>query len=1630
MRTFVYDIETYPNYILSVFKEFDGNDTDRFFSFTVDQITELKSFLDAGDITLVGYNNFNFDDPILASLIDGSLSTSNEIYDLACFLIENRDEDRARLNQLRYRDRSWICHDLLQVLGGPRAGGTLKQHQIRMGMNNVQDLPFKPGSDLTTDEQEKILRYCKNDVLATELLYKETLPKITVRKQVQTQYPYLKNTVFRRSDAAIAEAVMADELRRRSSFVKRDLVKPDKFYFDPACDIDSTICFQDDVNSKVFERLKSTPKFDASQWKDELSSQFRFIIGQHVIPLTQGGLHTIVLPRILKSEAILEFDASSYYPSILRKIGRHPEALLKTWISILNEMTDKRLAAKKCGNGTEADVYKIIINSVYGKLAEKHSINFDPNLQLSVVINGQLFLLTLMEAFNRSGFEVIVANTDGLYINAGKRIDEAINIAKKWSAETGFELDNKYSTIYVATSVNDYALFSPKSGWFHKKGKFGPGKRTAPTIITDAVLEQICGNTEIPGYIGASKNILEFLYSTSVKGDGVEVNQNGAQLQKTNRWYRSVNGHQMERVKFGPDGISSKTKIPDSANAVVVNSLRHFDIPEDIDMDFYIDESQILLSQLSDEAGNSQAKLPKLISDAITSQGEGFVVVPKGWRGNEKAGVPRTFEPETIDYWRNMPLDQAEWGNFEGHGTYTGKEFGIVGIDIDYLDTAAKTELFEHLKSGGVVVWHGTGNETEVRNGKLRGTILFKYKGDALRTTSGPYLKNYGFEILYGKKVAQLAGHHTSREKYHYQGKLTQIPKKLLNFLAWTIPEFESEINYDSDDSQSSGKVDILSQFQKLANNDDDYTSIGGKLEIKSHKKFGVCLRGRCFGYQHHSNKTSSPDMTVFVASGKLRASCFHNSCASALSNWVKEIENNVTTIKPIDIASAALAVSEDYQEVHQALKDTARHKLILAPTGSGKSYNIVTHIVDQLTPGHDSDQKFAIICSSKDQMKQFGDHFSEILNTDNINELGIDLIEAEGSLEVNRARSRKSVLPSTRVAITHYTYVSRRGFSKFYYSFLKFIDEKTHVFVDEIDAFIESQTSNYRLGSRWRQISNGLIVKKVNVRKCGMFYGSSNCINCEMRKYDGNWVSLDSFSNPTYGSRFEFRTTDQREELGHFDYEHLVVEKVIVGNTEIQMLQQHADSGEIEYSDNETPGNFETNFEDHIQAAYLPTVHRPIILLDDVKIDRETLIEKFKADEGDKFKIPSVEKSRVRFPNQACNVLTFALIDRRPLTKMKNAKSLTCLTATITPIYERFLSETAADLKKIIIKPDQRRKMNQIIVIGMERKIPVKKLVEGKWTFNKMLRFREKKVYAESDFTVLERSKIITILGYGKTRYLGSQEHLDDHQILLSYSFGSLGRGMNFSDYDLIDVNASIYRPISAYVTDDPEKINQLILDDRSNMITQNIGRILRRSDDQAIANKIVVIECLNSEDEFNCTVDQLQEMSIEPVCSWWVPDFLTVDEVCEWLSQICETSKLPQDRPIGVEYILRMATKLIEAGESKKAIKVKLRWPTLVNKIDSLTLRPIEIKIDEMLEKRSPDVRREKLRSPEKITIRREKRMKTISRLKNSRKTDGQIRSNMKVYDQKQKWEKSEQIWFEESLKNHELLKDASIG
>lgn len=354
--------------------------------------------------------------------------------------------------------------------------------------------------------------------------------------------------------------------------------------------------------------------------------------------IATGGIHSVDKPQKLKSKilingeikeldnftdetwneidddsyVLMHYDIASFYPSLMSIYQIYPEHLNQgVFTSLITWLKDTRVKAKhskdELYDGVNAkllaEVLKIVINSIYGKLGYKYGDLYDRMAVLKVTINGQLLMLMLCEELELNGINVISANTDGIIIKLYKKDKEKFDtISNNWKQFTKLEADYEYLKYYICRDVNNY-IAQEFNGKLSNKGSLNPNlfrenlaKGYNMPIVAKAVNDFLLYNKNVLETLYESTDILDFCATQNIGRQfhvALKTEKNGLlvvnELQKNVRYYVSNNGGNLYKVHNDTgsySGLSAGNKI------VVINELDDLDISfRDIDYNYYYRES-------------------------------------------------------------------------------------------------------------------------------------------------------------------------------------------------------------------------------------------------------------------------------------------------------------------------------------------------------------------------------------------------------------------------------------------------------------------------------------------------------------------------------------------------------------------------------------------------------------------------------------------------------------------------------------------------------------------------------------------------------------------------------------------------------------------------------------------------------------------------------------------------------------------------------------------------------------------------------------------------------------------------------------------------------------------------------
>jgi len=350
--------------------------------------------------------------------------------------------------------------------------------------------------------------------------------------------------------------------------------------------------FETPVLQQMLADMKKVVIYSVS--KDSFQKQITF--GNLTYTIATGGLHSQDLPNELRSKiewinpftgsltseasdsiwanmtddsyVYIHADVSSFYPSLMSVYKIAPAHMNEgVFVKLITWLRETRVQAK---HSTEqfidgipkdvlAQVLKIVINSIYGKMGFEKGDICDRLAVLKVTINGQLLLLKLCETLELNGIPVYSANTDGIVVKVYKsKKDVYDKIIKEWCDYTKLSLDSEEYKCYINRDINNYVV-EELNGKVSYKGALNPNmyavdlqKGYDMPIVAQAVINYFLYNKPILETLYECKNILDFCKTQNVgKQFHVELSKgtNSYVLQRNVRFYvTNKNGGMIYKV--------------------------------------------------------------------------------------------------------------------------------------------------------------------------------------------------------------------------------------------------------------------------------------------------------------------------------------------------------------------------------------------------------------------------------------------------------------------------------------------------------------------------------------------------------------------------------------------------------------------------------------------------------------------------------------------------------------------------------------------------------------------------------------------------------------------------------------------------------------------------------------------------------------------------------------------------------------------------------------------------------------------------------------------------------------------------------------------------------------------------
>ncbi|UAW58861.1 DNA polymerase [Escherichia phage vB_EcoS_AVIO78A] len=613
---YVHDIENYPNvflfgaihaltetpYIFEISHRRD--DRQAFYLFT----EYLREHRDEE----VGYNNLGYDYPVQHSILNNIMYITNaDIYKKGDSIINAGDENRfAHM----VWEKDWIVPQLdlykIHHFDNQAKRTSLKTLEFNMRMENIEDLPFTPGTYLTDSQIDTLRQYLIHDLKATLMFYKHSKKLIDFRRELSAKYG---RNFMNHNDTKIGKDYFIMELEKSGIQCFEPGSRKPRQTHRPSIALNSVIFpyvrFEQPEFNRVLNWLRQQVITETKGVFTDLSADingFSFDFGT-------GGIHGSIESQTIRSTenyVIIDLDVASFYPNLAISNELYPAHLGKQFCTIYKNVYDMRSSYPK---GTpENAMLKLALNGVYGDSNNVYSPFYDPAYTMAITINGQLLLCMLAEELLKiPGLSMIQANTDGLTVYVPRVFTEQVEqVRHAWEKLTRLQLEEAIYDVMFIRDVNNYIAVYEGGKKVKRKGAYchsvdlGWHQNHSMQVVAKAAEAALVHNKDIRDFITSHEDIHDFMLVTKVPRNS-KLLWGDKQVQNITRYYVSTDGAPLTKVmpplakslKLNPDAPERRMSVCKGWLTTECNDMKRFNRAT-LNYDFYIKEAEKLVAPL------------------------------------------------------------------------------------------------------------------------------------------------------------------------------------------------------------------------------------------------------------------------------------------------------------------------------------------------------------------------------------------------------------------------------------------------------------------------------------------------------------------------------------------------------------------------------------------------------------------------------------------------------------------------------------------------------------------------------------------------------------------------------------------------------------------------------------------------------------------------------------------------------------------------------------------------------------------------------------------------------------------------------------------------------------------------
>lgn len=526
----------------------------------VNDSNKLKEFYKENkEKIFLGYNARSYDQYIFKAILCGF--NPKEVSD---FIIEKNKAGWMFSNLLNK-----IYLNFYDVMLNPSY--SLKTLEGFMGHNiKESSVPFNINRKLTANEIAEVIEYCRNDVKETiDVFVKQKEDFLSHKSLINMFNLHISN--IKKTKAQLSAFILgAKKIQRNDEF---------------------NITILNNIQLNKYKHILNWYK-DKSNMNYNKSLEVNVAGVPHIFGW--GGLHGAIKNYREKGNFI-NVDVASYYPSLMIEYDFQSRNIPNK--EKFKNIYNQRLEYKKVKDKRQQPL-KIVLNSTYGAMKDVYNDLYDPLQANNVCINGQLFLLDLIEKLEPF-CKIIQSNTDGILIKVDGNENKVLSICKEWEDRTKMKLEYDKYTEVIQKDVNNYIIVD-KDGNYKSKGAFVKKLNDLDynlPIVNKAVVDYLIKGVKPETTINNCNELKEFQQIIKITSNYEYAVQGCKKLnEKTLRVFASISltDYGVYKVKNGKQEKFADTPL----NVFIVNeNVNNMKCPIKLDRQYYINLANKRINQ-------------------------------------------------------------------------------------------------------------------------------------------------------------------------------------------------------------------------------------------------------------------------------------------------------------------------------------------------------------------------------------------------------------------------------------------------------------------------------------------------------------------------------------------------------------------------------------------------------------------------------------------------------------------------------------------------------------------------------------------------------------------------------------------------------------------------------------------------------------------------------------------------------------------------------------------------------------------------------------------------------------------------------------------------------------------------